>query len=158
MPRTVKEFTLMQSPESLFAAMHQFLTSKGYKYCQFEGELVFKKGVGFWVAPRFIKVTFAPGCARLEGWIKMAALPGVYYGESDLEGFVGVAAKSPAKADLAQLEAMVIQAGGYPSHMVPQPVVPPVNTTPAPALYCTNCGTARTPGVEVCAGCGQTLT
>ncbi|MBQ8752101.1 MAG: zinc ribbon domain-containing protein [Clostridia bacterium] len=166
MPRTVKEFAYMGAPEALFTVMHQYLTSKGYEYRLFKEELLFKKGVGFWVAPRFIKISFAPGRIRLEGWIKMAALPGVYYGESDLEGFVGIAAKAPAKTDLAQLEAMIQQSGGYALYMPPQGTipqvappaeVPAVNTAAALHRYCPNCGAERVPGAQTCANCGQEL-
>ena len=145
MPRTVKEFDFHYPPEQLFSAMHQYLTSQGYEYRVYKDELLFKKGKGVWTAPRFFKISFAPGQVRLETWIKMVLLPGVYYGESDLEGFVGCAAKIPTKKTLNHLETMVFAYGGS------FPGTPPA----AVSEVCVQCGNRHLTGAAYCVICGQ---
>ena len=73
----------------------------------FEGENVFKKGNGWVTAPQLIKVSYGPDRVRLEGWIKYAALPGVFIGELGWNGFVGCAGKGPMKRAFTDVERML---------------------------------------------------
>ena len=97
MARHIQDFRLQENPDQSFAAIHQYMLSSGYEYRNYEGEMVFKKGKGWFMAPTFVKVTYGPDRVRLEAWIKYAILPGVYAGELGREGFVGCAAKGPLK-------------------------------------------------------------
>ena len=95
MPRHIQDFRLQEPPEQSFAAIHQYMLSNGFEYLNYEGEMVFKKGKGWFMAPTFLKVSYGPDKVRLEGWIKYAVLPGVYAGEMGRDGFVGCLAKGP---------------------------------------------------------------
>ena len=114
MARYVNELAFTGSAESLFGEIHQRLTAAGYDYTTYAGEQVFKKGKGILTAPQFLKVSFAPDRVRLEAWIKFAILPGVYMGEMDLKGFVGIAVKKPLQAVVTQVETLCVNAGCTP--------------------------------------------
>lgn len=144
MPRTVKEYPFYGQPEALFNAVHQYLLSEGYEYRVYDNENVFKKGKGLASGPTFIKLSFGPNAVRLEAWLKFAALPGVYAGESDLDGFVGAAVKGPLKKRFAQIEQMILQ--GPPAFQPAQPQAP---------RFCTNCGAQLMPGAAFCGSCGK---
>lgn len=107
MPRYIRDFRLQAHPDQSFAAIHQYLTSKGFQYINFEGENVFKKGTGWLVAPQIIKVTYGPDRVRVEGWIKYAALPGVYVGELGFKGYVGCLGKGPVKKAFRYVEQLL---------------------------------------------------
>lgn len=107
MPRHIRDFRLQQPPQQSFAAIHQYLIANGFAYINFEGENVFKKGTGWLTAPQLIKVTYGPDRVRLEGWIKYAALPGVYVGELGKNGYVGCLGKGPMKRAFAYVEQLL---------------------------------------------------
>ena len=93
---------------SSFAKVKAYLESKKFSYKVVDGESVFQKGDGIWVAPSFVKVTYAGGMIRLEAWINgMGA-------EMDLEGFVGYASKKPMKKIVQEVESILKTPGvGY---------------------------------------------
>ena len=131
MSRTVKDYQFTGPQEPLFAAVHSYLMSEGYDYITYHGEIVFKKGFGIASGPTFIKISFGQDLVRLEGWLKFAALPGVYAGESDLTGLMGFAVKGPLKKRYAWIESMIMQGGGKllgtpnnPTPLPPQPFMP----------------------------------
>ena len=177
MGRTVKDFQFMSEPCGLAEQVHAYLISEGCKCKQKNGETVYQKGSGLMMGPTFIKLTVANGGARLEGWQKMAILPGVYAGEIDAESFVGIAVKGPLKARLAYIENLIIQYGGRPVFpgMYQQPVnyqVPMQNPYQPPqssqmplsgnaqahsdrAAFCTACGSALTQDSKFCTVCGK---
>lgn len=104
MARYQKSIPATLEPDQLFAIAQNFLQSKGYVYQTYHGDNVFRKGEGFLTAPRFIKVSFAPGCVVVEAWIKMTILPGLFIGEFDIHGFYGAATNGPIKEVVKQLE------------------------------------------------------
>lgn len=97
MPRYIQDFRLQEPAERSFADIHQYMTAHGFQYTNLDGETVFKKGKGWFMAPQVIKVTYGPDKVRLEGWIRYAILPGVYGSELGRGGFVGCAGKGPMK-------------------------------------------------------------
>ena len=110
MARYQKSIPATLEPDQLFTIAQNFLQSKGYVYQTYHGDNVFRKGEGFLTAPRFIKVSFAPGCVVVEAWIKMVILPGLFVGEFDIHGFVGAATNGPVKEVVKQLESTLYYA------------------------------------------------
>lgn len=132
MSRYSRQFNVSGDPNAIFETARQYLISEGFEYINYEGENVFKKGVGFWVAPRFIKISFSSANSLfVEAWIKYALLPGVYVGEMDLNGFVGVAAKKPLKTIVDNTEAILMNIGCQPV-MNGGAQLPPQQSAPAP--------------------------
>ncbi len=111
MPRYRSLFSVIPPASLFFEPAYQYLLSQGYEYIQLGGENVFKKGHGFFCAPRYIKVSCTADTVLIEAWMKYSLLPGVYVGEIGLTGFVGAAVRGPLKANVARLESM-LQAGG----------------------------------------------
>lgn len=101
MPRYQNILPMVDSRENSFEKIRQLLDSKKFKYRTRDGEQVFQKGDGVWVAASFIKVTYENGFARVEGWIDAMGA------EQNLEGFVGCAAKKPLKKMVEQVEAIL---------------------------------------------------
>lgn len=98
MARYEKILPIVDSPASSFGKVQQKLESKKYKYRNRDGELVFQKGDGVWVAARFIKVTYRENEVCLEAWVDAMGA------EQGLDGFVASAVKKPLKKDVAEVE------------------------------------------------------
>ena len=49
MARYVRDFPLLEDPNSSFAAIYQYLTQDGFVYETYKGEQVFRKGSG-WIS------------------------------------------------------------------------------------------------------------
>lgn len=139
MARHIRVFPIVDAPEKTFPQIQQYLTKKGFRRVTRDGEDVFQKGDGFWVAPRFVKVTYFGGYVRLEAWIDAMGA------EHGLEGFVGAAAKGPIKKASAYIEQVLTRPGeGYE---------PQAATQEQAGEYCAKCG-ARL-GQRYCASCGH---
>lgn len=178
MARYVHELKLLYEPNSTFKAIHDYLISEKFEYLNFEGEMVFKKGDGWVMAPTFIKVTFGQEIVRVESWIKYAILPGVFAGELGWDGFVGCAGKGTMKRCTRQIESMlgnvsVSAPGDYtPGKTMPAPA-PNYAPAPAPAYTQPAAPTpvyaaapeptpaptdAQTAAPKFCPGCGNPTT
>lgn len=103
MPRYIADYTLNKPDDFVKFVSEDFFAKTGFKLTQFEGEMVWKKGIGMLTAPQFIKFSYNQGVAHLEVWLKIAILPGVYTGEMGLTGFYGWAIKSKLKKDVDTL-------------------------------------------------------
>lgn len=112
MGRYSKEFAFYANPAPLFDNIGKYLSIEGYKFTLAGQEQVFKKGNGILCGPTYIKIFAVPGKIVLQAWMKYALLPGVYCGEIDLDSFMGWAVKGPLKQRVAQIEMMILQAGG----------------------------------------------
>lgn len=111
MSRYTRILPYNDNPARLFDTISKYLIMEGYTCQQINYENVFKKGNGILSGPTYIKISAAPGQIMLEAWMKYAILPGVYIGEFDLDSFVGAAVKGPLKRRVAQIEAIIMQAG-----------------------------------------------
>jgi len=94
----MKEFPLVDNPGTISASVDKLLKEKKFVYRNRDGEMLYQKGKGVWVAPQFIKLTFTAQTVRVEAWID------AFGDEQGLEGLVGSAAKAPLKKLVAQVE------------------------------------------------------
>ena len=79
------------------------LQSKGYKKINENNEIVWKCGVGFWTAIKYIKIEFAENHTLLiSGWIRPIAGK-----EQDLNGFIGALPKSQVMNVIKEIQALV---------------------------------------------------
>lgn len=102
-----REYPLREEPQANFDRIYRYLLSQGFKYMQFQGEQVFRRGNGWLTAPTFVKVVYTADTVRVEAWIKLALLPGIFVGEYGLEGKLGFAAKGPMKRAVAWLDQLL---------------------------------------------------
>lgn len=108
MARYTKMMPMTDTQENIHNKVSQYLATKKYKYTTRDGEPVFQKGDGVWVAASFIRLSYAGGFVRLEAWIDAMGA------EQDLEGVVGSAAKKPLKKVVAEVESILAAPGaGY---------------------------------------------
>ena len=125
MARYEKVLPLVDSRDNTFPLIQSLMTSKGYKYEVVDGENVFRKGDGFWVIARYLKITYAPDVVCIQAWINNTGM------EMGLEGFVGSAAKKPLRKLVDQVEAILSKpAEGFEPVAVER------------AEFCAVCGTA----------------
>ncbi len=119
MARYVQVFPIVDEPAVTFDQIRRYLTSKKFTYRVRDGEQLFQKGDGVWVAPSFIKVAYGPNEVLLEAWIDALGQ------EQDLDGFVGCAAKKPLKKVVKQVEEILKKPGENYVHVPvfqPEPV------------------------------------
>ena len=168
MARTVQVFPMAYFPDALFNEIHAYLLSEGYEYIQYENENVYKKGKGLAMGPTFFKISYQNNAVYLEAWLKFAVLPGVYAGESGLDGLMGAAVKGPLKQRFAYIELMIRQYAGDPApgaaYPVPDAAYPPPSAAaypppvqPGPGGFCACCGTPLEPGAAFCTNCGNAV-
>ena len=112
MARYHNEFRFMGDPKPVMQQIHNYLMSEKYEYLDFKGELVYKKGMGVATGPSFIKIMAGNELIVVEAWIKFAALPGVYAGETGIDGVLGAIPKSFLKTRVQYVESIITQAGG----------------------------------------------
>ena len=98
MARYIQHFPIVDDPGKTYAEIEKYLTSQKFKQKNRNGEQVFQKGDGVWVAPSFIKVSYSAQVARVEAWIDVLGE------DQDLEGFTGSAVKKPLKKTVTQVE------------------------------------------------------
>ncbi len=89
MARTIKSIEYKVNKEELITNINSILSSNEFKPFNYNGESVYKKGVGFWTAAKYIKIEFIENKVNISGWVKNFGVS-----ESNLEGFVGVIPKS----------------------------------------------------------------
>lgn len=116
-----------------------FFDKEGFKLIDYQGEAVWKKGIGMLTAPQFIKLSYQNGWIHLEAWIKFAVLPGVYCGEMGLDGFWGFAIKDALRGKVNTLISLLCQPSVQPQTPVSnfsapaQEIIPPQAGSEAPS-------------------------
>ena len=125
MARYQRVLPVVASKEYALPKIHQLMTGKGFRY-EPDGDIpVYRKGDGFWVLGRFLKITYAGNFVSVEAWVTNLG------SEMDLEGFVGCAGKKPLKKLVAQVEAILAEPqsgfvpGEAPAYEMPQPAPQP---------------------------------
>lgn len=181
MARYIRDFQTTASPQTLHAAVSQYLTAEGYEYLTFDGENVFQKGQGFLASPTFFKFSYFGNSVRMETWMKYAMLPGVFLGELGTDGFVGCAAKGPWKKRIKNVEGILsnfaMQSANCPPMAVQNTfdnnetellnendcfeetcILNETNAGPVIAqapVFCNCCGNQFPVGTQFCSVCGQ---
>lgn len=159
--------------EQLFADIHQYMLNEGYEYRNFEGENVYKKGKGFNMGPTFLKIMADQNHIVVEAWIKFAILPGVYAGETGIDGVFGAVPKSMLAGRVHTVETMIINNGGIATGATSaapggnpqpqQPQQPPVQPQQPPVqpqkdhIFCSRCGNKMPISASFCTNCGNKL-
>ena len=143
MARYTKNIPMVDSQANSFAKVQQYLQSQKFKYRTRDGEQVFQKGDGVWVAAKFIKVTYYNNIVRLEAWVDAMGA------EQDLEGFVASAAKKPLKKAVAQVEQILCQPNPYYG---PQE---PAEAVAGEGSICAKCGAQIVAGGRFCPVCAH---
>ena len=81
-------------PNFLAEQIGMFMTSEGFSIANYQGKQVWKKGMGILTGPQYLMITFTPQAIVVEAFIKFALLPGVYFGEMGIDGFMGALPKA----------------------------------------------------------------
>ncbi len=89
MARTVKTVDYTLERDELIKNIHNILISNGFKEFNYNGENVYKKGIGFWTATKYIKIDFYQSNVSISGWVRNFGVS-----ENDLDGFVGAIPKA----------------------------------------------------------------
>ncbi|MBQ3088886.1 MAG: zinc ribbon domain-containing protein [Clostridia bacterium] len=179
MSRYIKEYKYSGSADTLTNFANQFFISNGFVLKEYQGEMVYQKGNGLMVGPKFVKIIAGDNLFHFEAWVKFAILPGVYSGEMDLEGTAGMATKKPLKTIILNFENQLLQMGctavatpQQPAYAPPKPQhtpPKPTYTPPAPTQTTYQPPVAPNPptgyaspnnsqAVNFCPGCGRKLT
>ena len=82
-------FPANRSDQEAQNVIAQYLSQEGFTSTQYKGEAVWKKGMGFFAGPQYIKAYCQNGQVHLEAWMRVALFPGVYVGEMGMNGIVG---------------------------------------------------------------------
>ena len=111
MARFIADFTVARPDADRFIGfiVRDFFQKEGFKYMEFKGENVWKKGTGALAAPQFIKLRFKNGQVHLEAWLRAVWLPGVYGKEMDFSGAWGFAVKEMFHGTVNQLIGLLLQ-------------------------------------------------
>lgn len=88
--------------------VQSYLTSEGFKIKEYKGQQVWKKGSGFLTAPQYIAVTCAADHVRVEAFLRMPILPGIYAGETGIDGFYGAIPKQMLAGRAHHVENLII--------------------------------------------------
>lgn len=89
-----------ENPAKSEKIIKNILSSYNYELKENKGEEFYQCGVGFLVAPKFIKYTFNGNDLRLEGWVRAFA----FGGESELKGFLGGVPKRSCRKTLDEIQ------------------------------------------------------
>lgn len=138
--------------ELLMPDIHKYLLGEGYEYRDFDGEQVYKKGSGWVSAPTFIKLQASKTVIIIEAWIKTALLPGVYVGESGIDGFYGAAPKGILANRVRHIEQMITNNGGIDAANAPAAAVGEKKN-----VFCVKCGAKNDADAKFCVKCGEKL-
>ncbi len=98
MARYSQTFPIVENPTISFEQIQRYMTSMKYMYRVRDGQQLFQKGDGVWVAPSFLRVVYKEDQVLLEAWVDVNGK------EQDLEGAVGSAVKKPLKKVVAKVE------------------------------------------------------
>jgi len=107
MARYTRDITTGKSEDELKKSIQEFMGKEGFKDTVYNQEKVWKKGMGILTGPQFLKTELQSGAVRLQAWIKLALLPGVYIGEMGITGFFGFALKAVLKKRVENLEKLI---------------------------------------------------
>lgn len=97
MSRYIVDIPTSLSPEQVRTVFASFAQIEGFEMVPYKGQNVYKKGMGVVSGPQYVTFTHMGGTVRIEAWIKFALLPGIYFGEMGVKGFLGLVPKKQLK-------------------------------------------------------------
>lgn len=109
MARYIREVELNRPDDFVQYMMTDFLSKHGFKLVEFEGEMVYRTGDGFFEMPKFLTWGYQNGIFHVEAWTRNCWLPGVYGQENALTGFMGCIPKDAYKKDIEALIGLLFQ-------------------------------------------------
>lgn len=145
MARYVKDFPMVDDFQNTYPQISRLLHDEKYLPRTRDGEQVFQKGDGVWLAASFVKVTRLGNTVRLEAWVD------VWGADQGLEGFAGSAVKKPLKKIVARIEQILTKPN---ENYVP---APETAENSAEVKFCNICGTPLTEEDKFCTACGAVV-
>lgn len=112
MARFEKQYQTNENAGIILEKIVEFLITSGYTKEKYNGEYVFKKGSGWFAAPKYITVgDIGENCIKLQAWTKWVLLPHIFIGEFDYtqNTFVGAIDKSKLKTLVESIDVIVSQ-------------------------------------------------
>lgn len=100
MPRTTIQVEYDLTHQEASKRIESILSMRGFKPIDYNGESVWKKGIGALTAMQYIKIEYSLGGAAISAWVQ-AGLGSIGGSEMDLTGFI---AGMPKKMLLNLLE------------------------------------------------------
>lgn len=93
MSRYLNEIPVNVDPNVFTQGITQYMQMEGFALTTYNGQQVWKKGMGLLTAPQYMMILYSAGTVRIEAFIKFAILPGVYLGEMGTAGAFGLIPK-----------------------------------------------------------------
>lgn len=109
MARYIREVELNRPDDFVQYIMTDFLSKHRFKLVEFEGEMVYRTGDGFFEIPKFLTWGYQNGIFHVEAWTRNCWFPGVYGQENALTGFMGCIPKEAYKKDIEALLGLLFQ-------------------------------------------------
>lgn len=103
MSRSVVDIPTTLTLEQVNAIFYSFAQIEHFELVSYQGQNVFKKGMGILTGPQYVSFSHFGNRLRIEAWLKFALLPGLYLGEMGLDGFVGIVPKTQLKERVNRL-------------------------------------------------------
>lgn len=118
MSRHVVTFKVNQPAEWVNSTVTEFFRVNGYEKDTHKGAHVWRRGMGVMTAPRFMEISYLNGEVKIEAWLAVPLLPGVFVGELGVKGFYAFPLKSMLKGEVQSLS-RILQASASPAEQPP---------------------------------------
>ena len=121
MSRYVNEVPFNGDNNALTGMITNFMTAEGFSLTNYNGQQIWKKGLGILAGPQYIAVLYGPNSVHIEAFIQFALFPGVYIGEMGTSGFFGAIPKQALASRVSRLEQLIFSAQNQqPAPPLPQ--------------------------------------
>ena len=111
MARTVVKVPYQGDFNNIKLLIEQTISSDGFELKDYNGEKVWKKGVGALTAMKYLKFAYTENEIEMSAWIQVG-LGSVGGSEKNLDGFVGALPKKQLKTTLDKLTELIRQSSG----------------------------------------------
>lgn len=111
MSRCIRKYNCSNNGEMIMSQINTYLIAQGYTYKNYDGEMVYHKGNGWFSNPKCFKIQRLDDCITIEGWMKWSLLPFVAVGEIDYSqhSFVGAVPRKVMQKEAAGIERIIEQ-------------------------------------------------
>ena len=108
MSRYYNAINVSGSAEAYKPYIETYMTGEGFSLVDYNGQKVWKKGIGLVAAPQYLAIRYEGNSVHLEAFIRFALLPGVYIGEMGVDGFFGAVPKKLLKDRVKTIENYIL--------------------------------------------------